>query len=83
MKEKWEETRIHGQFSCSLDEKLVDKGQSYWWLEFGDIKGETGSTAVAAEDQALSTYCIKKIFWNMKLKVNCACVKNTKDLLTT
>jgi hypothetical protein len=28
---------------------LVDKEQSYRWLRFGDIKGETGSTVVAAE----------------------------------
>jgi hypothetical protein len=29
MKGKWEEKRVHGQFPCSLDEKLVDKEQSY------------------------------------------------------
>jgi hypothetical protein len=28
---------MHGQFPCSLDEKLVDKVQSYQWLKFGDI----------------------------------------------
>jgi hypothetical protein len=39
----------------SLDEKLVDKEQSYQWLKFGDIKGETESTTVAAQDQAVST----------------------------
>jgi hypothetical protein len=46
---------MHGQFSRSLDEKLVDKEQSYRWLKFGDIKGETESTIVAAQDQAVST----------------------------
>ena len=29
--------------------------QSYRWLKFGDIKGETESTIVAAQDQAIST----------------------------
>jgi hypothetical protein len=48
---------MHGQFPHSLDEKLVDKEQSYLWLKFGDIKGETESTIVAAQDQAISTNC--------------------------
>ena len=40
---------------CNLDEKLVDIEQSYRWLKSSDIKGETESTKVAAEDQAIST----------------------------
>jgi IS30 family transposase len=48
IKGKWEERTMHGQFSRSLDEKLVDKKQSYRWLKFGDIEGETESTIVAA-----------------------------------
>jgi hypothetical protein len=32
---------MRGQFTRSLDEKLVDKEQSHRWLKFGDIKGET------------------------------------------
>jgi hypothetical protein len=31
---------MHGQFPRSLDEKLVDKEQSYRWLKFGDFKGK-------------------------------------------
>jgi hypothetical protein len=67
------------QFPRSWDEKLVDKGQSYRWLKFG----ETGNTVVAADDQALSTNCIKKKLWNKKLEVNVDCVRNTKKLLAT
>jgi hypothetical protein len=48
IKGKWEEKRMHGQFPRSFVEKLVDKEQSYRWLKFGDIKGETESTIVAA-----------------------------------
>jgi hypothetical protein len=47
IKEKFEET-MHGHFPHSLDEKLVDKEQSYRWLKFGNIKGETESAIVAA-----------------------------------
>jgi hypothetical protein len=51
---------MHEQFPRNLDEKLVDKEQSYRWLKFGDIKGQTRSIIVAAQDQALSTNCFRK-----------------------
>jgi hypothetical protein len=60
LNEKWEEKTMHEQFSRSLDEKLVDKEQSYRWMKFGGIKGETESTVVAAQDQAISTDYFKK-----------------------
>jgi hypothetical protein len=50
---------MHGQFPRSLDEEL-DKEQSYRWLKFGDIKGETESTIVAAQDQAISANFFKR-----------------------
>jgi hypothetical protein len=46
---------MHRQLPRTLDEKLLDIGQSYRWLKYGDIKGETESTIVAAQDQAIST----------------------------
>jgi hypothetical protein len=49
-KERWRGERTHGQFPRNSDEKLVDNEQSYRWLKFGNIKGETGSTIVAAQD---------------------------------
>jgi len=30
---------MNGQYPCRLDEKLLDKEQSYWWLKSGNIKG--------------------------------------------
>jgi hypothetical protein len=51
---------MHGQFPRSSDGKLVDKEQSYRWLKFGDIQGETESTIVATQDQAISTNYFKK-----------------------
>jgi hypothetical protein len=59
---KWEEKRMHGQFPRSLDKKLMDKEQSYRWLKFGDIKGETESTIVAAQDQAIGTNYLRENF---------------------
>jgi len=51
----WQRKRMHGQLPLNLDEKLVDIEQSYRWLKSGDIKGETESTIVVAQDQAIST----------------------------
>jgi hypothetical protein len=45
---------MHRQLSRNLDENLVDNEQSYRWLKLGDIKGETGSTIVTAQDQVIS-----------------------------
>ena len=51
---------MHGQLPRNLDEKLVDIEQSYCCLKSGDIKGETESTIVAAQDQEISTNYFKK-----------------------
>jgi hypothetical protein len=39
-----------------------NREQSYRWLKFGDIKGETESVILAAQDQAISTNYLKKKF---------------------
>jgi hypothetical protein len=62
---------MHGQFSSSLDEKLVDKEQSYRWLKFGYIKGETESKIVAAQDQAISTNYLKRNFLKEGIESKC------------
>ena len=49
-KERWHGKRMHGQLPRNLDEKLVDIEQSYRWLKSGDIKGQTESTILAAQD---------------------------------
>ena len=55
---------MHGQLPLNLEEKLVDIEQSYHWLKSGNITGETESTIVAAQDQAIST----NYFRNKSLK---------------
>ena len=53
--ERWHGKRMHGQLPRNLDEKLVEIEQPYRWLKSDDIKGETESTIVAAQDKANST----------------------------
>jgi hypothetical protein len=51
-------------------------------VEVGDFQEETGSTVVAAQDQALSTkYFKKKILKETGSK--CQLLNNTRKLLTT
>jgi hypothetical protein len=57
---KKEEKWMQGQFPRRLHEQLVDKEQSCRWLKFGYLKGETESTIVAAQDQAINTNYFKR-----------------------
>jgi hypothetical protein len=72
---------MHGQLPRSLDVKLVDIEQSYRWLKYGDIKGETEITIVAAQDQAISTnYCINKIF-KTEIESKCRLCKQHEETI--
>jgi hypothetical protein len=74
---------MHGH---SLDEKLVDKEQSYQWLKFGGIKGETESTFVAAQDQAIRTNYFERKILKEEIKIRCRLCKEydeTTDHITS
>jgi hypothetical protein len=81
MKGKWEEKRMHGQFPRNLDVKLVDKEQSYRWLKFGDIKGETESTIVAVQDQAISTNYFKRKILIEEIGSRCQLCKKYEETI--
>jgi hypothetical protein len=70
---------MHGQFPRNLDEKLVDNEQSYRLLKFGDITGETESTIVAAQDQAISTNCFKNKILKEETDSKCLLHKQHED----
>ena len=61
----------------------MDNEQLYQWLKFGDIKGETGITIVAAQDQESIQIALKTKFWRKKLAANAGYRNNMKELLTT
>ena len=76
---------MHGQLPRNLDEKLVDIEQSYRWLKSGAIKGETESTIVEAQDQALSTNYFKNKILKEEIESKCQLCKQyeeTTDHLT-
>ena len=82
-KERWQRKRMHGQLSRNLDEKLVDIEQSYRWPKSGDIKGETESTIVAAQDQTISTIYFKHKILKEEIESKCGFCKHMKKLLST
>ena len=74
-KERWHGKRIHGQFPCNLDGKLVDIEQSYRYLKSVDSKGETESTVGAAQDQAISTNYFKNKISKEEIENKCRLCK--------
>ena len=74
-KDRWQGKRMHGQLPHNLEEKLVDIEQSYRWLKSGYIKGETESTIVAAQDQAISTNYFKNKILKEETESKCRLCK--------
>ena len=71
----------HGQLPRNLDEKVVDIEQSYRWLKSGDIKGETESTIVAAQDQAISTNYFKNNILKEEIESKCRLCKQHEETI--
>ena len=57
-KKKVKEMKLHGQFEKDTEKMKV--GESWNWLSKGDLKRETESLLMAAQEQALNTNSVKK-----------------------
>jgi len=57
LKKKWKNKVTHGQYITNIDRQLISEEDTFLWLSKGDLKAETESEIVAAEDQALQTKC--------------------------
>jgi hypothetical protein len=71
--------RIHGQLPRNLDVKQVDSEESHRWLKFGDIKGETESTAMAVKDQAIRRNYFKNKLLKEETDSKCRLRKQRED----
>jgi hypothetical protein len=62
VKKKWKNKVMHGQYIRNVDRQLISEEDTFLWLLKGDLKAETESEIVAAQDQALQTkYYVTKI----------------------
>jgi hypothetical protein len=75
LKKKWENKVMHGQYIRSIDKQLISKEDMFLWLLKGDLKAETESEIVAAQDQALQTK-----YYKQKKTANADYVTNLRRL---
>ena len=46
---------MHGQYIRNIQRQLISEEDTFFWLSKGDLKAETESEIVAAQDQVLQT----------------------------
>jgi len=55
---------MHGQYIRNIDRQLISEEDTFLWLLKGDLKAQTESEIVAAQDQAIQTkYYATKILY--------------------
>jgi hypothetical protein len=55
LKNKWKNKVMHGQYIINIDRQLISEENMFLWLSKRDLKAETESEIVAAQDQELQT----------------------------
>ena len=53
LKKKWKNKVMHGQYIRNVDRQRISEEDTFLWLSKGDLKAETESEIVAAQDQAI------------------------------
>jgi len=57
LKNKWKNKLMLGQYIRNIERQLINEKDTFLWLSKGDLKAETESEIVAAQDQAIQTKC--------------------------
>ena len=53
LKEKWKNKVMHAQYIRIIDTELISEEDTFLYLSKGDLKAETESETVAAQEQAI------------------------------
>ena len=67
---------MHGQYIRCMDRQLISEEDTFLWLSKGDLKAETESEIVAAQDQALHTKYYGKKYWKQRQVTNAGSANN-------
>jgi len=62
---------MHEQYVRNIDRQLISEEDMFLWLSKGDLKAETESEIVAAQDQALQTKYYATKIWNTETDSKC------------
>ena len=67
---------MHGHYIRSIDTQLTNEDVTFLWLSRRDLKAETKSEIMAAQDHALQTQYNAKKYYKQKQAANADYVKN-------
>ena len=74
---------MHGQYIRNIDRELIGEEDTFLWLSKGDLKAETESEIVEAQDQALQTeYYATKIL-NIETDSKCRLCQQFDETILT
>ena len=57
---------MHKQYIRNIDRQLIGEEDTFLWLSKGDLKAETESEIVAAQDKALQTKSYATKYWKLR-----------------
>ena len=78
----WKEKKLHGQFAKDTDD--IKTNESFNWLYKGELKRDTESLILAAQEQALNTNSVKARTYNLQEnEINADCVVMRPRMLRT
>ena len=76
----WKEKKLHGKFAKDTDDIKTD--ESFNWLCKEELKRETESLILAAQEQALNTNSVKASIYHLQENDKCALCSDAAEKVT-